>query len=121
MIFKPFIFFFGMLCCISVFAQECVEVRYIPFDRELYGPESEKTIAHRAHKQGFISVAGIKSLLTSEQVAKIEYEPNNTRVEISYLGRPIFIDRDGVVRYGEKYYMISISEFEDMIVASCKE
>lgn len=121
MIFKPFIFFFGFLCCISAFAQECVEVNYIPFDRELYGPENEKTIASRAHKKGFITVAGIKSLLASRQVAKNEYESNNTRVEISYLGHPIFIDRDGVVRYGEKYYMISISEFEGMIVASCKE
>lgn len=121
MIFKPFVFFFGLLCCFSVFAQECVEVRYIPFDRELYGPENEKTIASRAHKKGFITVARIKSWLASKQVTKTEYESNNTRVETSYLGHPLFIDRDGIMRYGEKYHMISISEFEDMIATNCKE
>lgn len=120
MTFKICIFFFGLLSCISVFAGECVEVRYIPFDRELYGPENEKTIARRAHKQGFITASGISSLLASRQVAKSEYEPSNTRVKISYLGYPIFIDRDGVMKHKNNYYMISIGEFENMIVADCK-
>lgn len=118
---KASIFLFGLLACTSASAKECIKVSYIPFDRELYAPEDEKTIAARAQKHGFIAITEISRLFDSKQAIESDYEPNNTRVEMSYSGHPVFIDRDGVMRYKDKYYFVLVDKFVSMISVSCME
>lgn len=61
---------------------ECAKVYWIPFDVELYAPETESSIEARAFETGDIPISAAESLspqLFPSNEAQ-DYNPRNTRV-----------------------------------------
>ncbi len=109
--------------CPAAANAECVAVLWIPFDAELYSPESEATIEERAFERTSIPLAMAKRLSPADASSSAvrEYDPHNTRALIKVRDKPFFIDRFGWTRQGEHYGKIAISQIEDALSSSCSD
>lgn len=100
---------------------DCARAYWIPFDAELYVPESEATIEMRAFEKRLIPLSVVESLspqyFSTEQMQA--YDPGNVRVFIRGLEKDIYIDRFGWIRQGENYGKASAVEIENKLSISC--
>jgi|GEM_PF-6111240 len=102
---------------------ECVTVLWIPFDAELYSPERETTIEERAFKR--VSIPQAMANMLSPGNASLngdhDYDPSNTRAVVRVRNEPIFIDRYGRTRQGERYGKLSIDQIGEALSSSCSD
>lgn len=102
---------------------ECAEAYWIPFDAELYAPESESSIEARAFEKRAISVSAAESLspqlFPSHETP--DYKPGNTRALIRLPGKEIYIDRFGWIRQGNTYGKASAPEIEEKLSTPCAD
>lgn len=107
----------------TVARENCINSYWIPFDAELYAPESELTIEARAFEKGSIPKSVAISLApenfpTTEVQA---YNPKNVRAVVLTSGAEIYIDRFGWVRQGSAYGKADMAEIEEKLSRSCEE
>lgn len=100
---------------------ECVESYWIPFDAELYTPESEASIKSRAFEKNSMPRLAAESLspknFPTDQAQS--YNPQNVRAVILLHGAEIYIDRFGWVRQGSTYGKVNVLEIEKQLSTPC--
>ncbi|MFW0753447.1 hypothetical protein ACN1C3_01685 [Pseudomonas sp. H11T01] len=114
-LFRLMLSWFALTSSIPVIAEECGNIAYIPFDAELYAPESESSILERAFYKKQINKKLLESALTKIWTtdSNLGYDKKNTRALIQFSDETYYIDRYGVIRNGEKYSTIDILKIEE--------
>jgi hypothetical protein len=107
---------------ITAIAEECGNIAYIPFDAELYTPESEFSILKRAFYKKQINKKLLESALTKIWTtdSNLGHDKKNTRALIQFSDETYYIDRYGVIRNREKYSTIEISKIEEALTSTCQ-
>lgn len=102
---------------------ECAKVYWIPFDIELYAPETESSIEVRAFEKGDIPISAAESLIPQlfPSHEAQDYNPGNTRALIRLPGKEIYIDRFGWIRQGNTYGKANFLEIEEKLTTPCIE
>lgn len=99
----------------------CAEAYWIPFDVELYAPETESSIEGRAFEKRAISISAAEALspqlFSSHETP--DYKPGNTRALIRLPGKEIYIDRFGWIRQGNTYGKATAPEVEEKLSTPC--
>ncbi|MCU9950993.1 hypothetical protein [Pseudomonas sp. PDM13] len=90
---------------------------------ELYSPEKETTIEERAFKRTSIPRAVANTLSPSDASLNSHhaYDPGNTRALVKVRDEPIFIDRYGWTRQGDRYGKVSIDQIGEVLDSGCSE
>lgn len=99
-------------------ASACATIYYIPFDVELYMPESEVSIEGRAFYTQHIDAGRFINKLVDKDLSK-SYDDKNIRAKIEDEGRIYYIDRYGLVKYGEKFSYFDPALLDDMLATAC--
>lgn len=102
---------------------ECAKAYWIPFDAELYAPETESSIEARAFKKTEISLAAAESLIPQPLYSHEPpgYRPGNIRALIRLPGKEIYIDRFGWIRQDSIYGKAEISYIEEKLATPCSD
>lgn len=122
-LFRLMLSWFALASSITAVAEECGNIAYIPFDAELYTPESESSILERAFYKKQINKKLLESALTKTWTtdSNLGYDKKNTRALIQFLDEIYYIDRYGVIRNGEKYSTIEILKIEEDLISTGKK
>lgn len=104
--------------CGSVSADICASIYYIPFDAELYMPESEASIENRAFYTQGIDARRFINMLTHKKPST-EYDKKNVRVKIKYRAETYYIDRYGVVRHGQSFSYFNTERLDGLLSKKC--
>ena len=102
---------------------ECVKTYWIPFDAELYAPESETSIKARAFEKNYIPESIANSLNPKNHPTRQtqNYNPRNVRAVIFIAGSEIYIDRFGWIRQGSIYGKTDVLEINKKLSTPCSE
>lgn len=105
----------------AVALANCLNAAWIPFDAELYMPESESSIDTRAFEKQQLPFSVAASLAPQHFGVQQQhrYDPQNVRAFIDLPGHAIYIDRFGWIRQGNVYAKASYAQIEEKLSITC--